>query len=158
MFIVAAALGRVGAAVASVLYRFGALRRVDHGLGVPLGALTAIVTVYVALVALVSFDTFLAPFHGAVTVDTAAVAAVRAAVAANPQFGVLAAPGMLDELAAGATKAAIPADQLGQFDQGLAFYEQDVRPQLLASALAPLLVGAGAHAPIIGRAVAFPAK
>lgn len=158
MVIAGTVVGRVGSAIASVVHRSAPLRRVDQGLGIPLGALTALVSVYVPLVALVTFDTFLAPFHGAVTVDAAAVAAVRAAVTANPQFRVLVSPEMLDEMAASVAKTAIPRDQLASFDQALGLYENELRPQLLQSILAPLVLAVGERAPVIGRHVDFPTK
>ena len=151
-------LMRVGSALVSVVHRVGILQKTDRVLGVPLGAATGLLTVYLALVAIVSFDGLIAPLHGKATVDQAAVAAVRAAVAANPQFAVMIDPGMLDTLAKQVATTAVPADQLEKFDQGLAFYEKTVRPQLLSSAIAPLLLGIGEHAPLIGRHVQFPEK
>ena len=151
-------LMRIGSALVSVVHRVGILQKTDRVLGVPLGAATGVLTVYLALVAVVSFDGLIAPLHGKATVDQAAVAAVRAAVAANPQFAVMIDPGMLDTLAKQAATSAVPADQLEKFDQGLAFYESTVRPQLLSSAIAPLLLGIGQHAPVIGRHVEFPTK
>jgi hypothetical protein len=96
--------------------------------------------------------------HGKTTVDQAAVAAVRAAMAANPQFAVMIDPSTLDEMAAQVAKTAIPADQLASFDATLGFYETTVRPALIGSAIAPVLLGVGEHTPFIGRHVDFPAK
>ncbi|MDO8562792.1 MAG: hypothetical protein Q7S25_03000, partial [Candidatus Limnocylindria bacterium] len=56
-------VGRLGGALASLVHRVGVLGSADHVLGVPLGALTGLVAVYLVLVALVSFDNVLAPFH-----------------------------------------------------------------------------------------------
>jgi hypothetical protein len=151
-------LMRIGMVIVSVVHRIGILQKTDRVLGVPLGAATGLLTAYLALVAIVSFDGLIAPLHGKASVDQAAVAAVRAAVAANPQFAVMIDPGTLDTLAAQVAKSAVPADQLAKFDQALSFYETTVRPQLLASAIAPLLLGVGEHAPIIGRHVQFPEK
>jgi len=142
----------------SLVHRVGVLRRADHVLGVPLGALTGLVAAYLALVAMVSFDNVLAPFHGKATVDQAAVAALRAALAVNPQFAVMVDPSMLDAMAAQVAKQAIPADQLATFDQTLAFYEGTVRPALLASVSAPILLAVGERLPFIGRHVDFPTK
>ncbi len=155
-FIGGGILGRIGALIAGLIHRVGVLKRVDQGLGVPLGAVLALLTVYFALVALVSFDGILAPFHGKPTVDEAAVAAVRAAVASDPQFAVIVDPKTLDRMAAAATKAAIPRDRVATFDQALAFYEDEVRPQLLASILAPVILAVGEHVPFIGHHVAYP--
>jgi hypothetical protein len=156
--IAASFLMRIGGALVSIVHRVGILQKTDRVLGVPLGAVTGLMTAYLALVAIVSFDTVIAPLHGKASVDQAAVAAVRAAVAANPQFAVMIDAGMLDTLAKQVATTAVPADQLEKFDQGLAFYESTVRPQLLSSAIAPLLLGIGQHAPVIGRRVEFPTK
>ena len=155
---VAAFVGRLGGSLASLVHRVGVLRSADHVLGVPLGALTGIVAAYLALVAIVSFDNVLAPFHGKPTVDQAAVAALRAALATNPQFAVMVDPSMLDALAAQVAKQAIPADQLATFDQTLAFYEGTVRPALLASVSAPILLAVGERLPFIGRHLDFPTR
>ncbi len=64
----------------------------------------------------------------------------------------------LDAMATQVAKSAIPADQIATFDQALASYESDVRPALLASVSAPLLLAAGEHLPFIGRHVDFPTK
>jgi len=151
-------LMRIGGTLVSFVHRIGILQKTDRVLGVPLGAATGVLTVYLALVAIVSFDGLIAPLHGKATVDQAAVAAVRAAVAANPQFTVMMDAGTLDTLAAQVAKTAVPADQLAKFDQTLSFYETTVRPQLLTSAIAPFLLGFGEHAPLIGRHVQFPDK
>ncbi len=154
----AAFVGRLGGLLASLVHRVGVLRSADQVLGVPLGALTGVVAAYLALVAIVSFDNVLAPFHGKATVDQAAVAALRAAVATNPQFAVMVDPSMLDALAAQVAKQAIPADQLATFDQTLAFYEGTVRPALLASVSAPILLAVGERLPFIGRHLDFPTR
>ncbi|MDE3112533.1 MAG: hypothetical protein KGN00_06295 [Chloroflexota bacterium] len=155
-FIAGGILGRIGALVAVLVHRVGLLKRADQGLGVPLGGVLALVSVYFALVALVSFDDILAPFHGKPTVDAAAVAAVRAAVASDPQFAVMVDPKTLDEMAATAAKSAIPRDQVAKFSEALAFYESEVRPQLLGSILAPAILAVGEHVPFIGHHLAYP--
>lgn len=149
---------RFASMLVGVVHRVSVLKAGDHVLGVPLGAATALVSVYVALVAVVSFDGLLAPFHGKPTIDEAAVAALKTALAANPQYGVMIDQGTLDAMAAQVTTSAIPADQVAKFDQTLAYYEADVRPQLLHSAFAPVILGLGEHAPLIGRHVSYPTQ
>ncbi len=149
---------RIGGSLVALVHRVGVLKAADHMLGVPLGALTGLVAAYVAVVAVVSFDNVIAPLHGKATVDQAAVAAVRAAVAANPQFALMVDPSMLDAMAAQVAKTAIPADQLATFDQTLAFYETTVRPALVASVSAPIHLAIGERLPVIGRHVDFPTK
>lgn len=149
---------RVGGMLTSLVDRVSVLKAADHVLGLPLGAVTGLVAVYLGLTAVVSFDNLLAPFHGKPTVDQAAVAAMRAAVAANPQFSVMLDQATLDAMATQVAKSAIPADQLATFDQTLAFYESTVRPALVASVTAPIILGVGEHLPFIGRHVEFPTK
>lgn len=149
---------RVGGVLMSLVHRVSILRAADHTLGLPLGAVTGLIAVYAALVAMVSFDNLIAPFHGKPSVDQAAVAAIRAAVAANPQFGVMIDPGMLDTMATQVAKSAIPADQLAKYDQILGYYEGTVRPQLVASNIAPVVLRVGEPLPLIGRHVEFPTK
>lgn len=154
----ASLIARVGGMLVSLIHRVGLLKRADQAVGVPLGAVLALVPVYAALLAVVSFDGVIAPLHGKATVDQAAVAAVRAAVAANPQFGVMIDPGTLDQMAQQVAKSAIPADQIASIDSSLSYYEKDVRPQLLSSALAPLILNIGARLPVIGHEVSYPQK
>lgn len=154
----AGVVARVGSGLLSLVHRVGILEKADKVLGLPLGAVTGVVTVYLALVAIVSFDNVIAPLHGKASVDQAAVAAVRAAIAANPQFGALLDPSTLDAMASQVARSAIPSDQIATYDKTLALYESDVRPQLLSSALAPLIVKVGELAPFIGRHVDFPTK
>jgi uncharacterized membrane protein required for colicin V production len=149
---------RVGGVLVSLVHRVRMLKAADHVLGLPLGAVTGLVAVYLGLVAVVSFDNLLAPFHGTPTVDQAAVAAMRTALAANPQFSVMVDEATLDAMAVQVAKSAIPADQIGSFDQSLAFYETSVRPALIASASAPILLSIGERLPFIGRHVEFPTK
>jgi uncharacterized membrane protein required for colicin V production len=149
---------RIGGVLVGLVHRVSLLKAGDHVLGLPLGAATGLVAVYLGLVAVVSFDNLLAPFHGKPTVDQAAVAAMRTALAANPQFSVMVGQATLDAMATQVAKQAIPADQLATFDQTLGFYEATVRPALVASVSAPVLLSVGEHLPFIGRHVEFPAK
>ena len=154
----ASIVGRVGAMVVSLVHRVGLLKAADHTLGVPLGAVTGLVAVYAALTAVVSFDNLLTPFHGKASVDQAAVAAMKAALQANPQFGVMIDQATLDTMATQVVKQAIPADQLATYDQTLSFYEGTVRPALIASLLAQPILGVGERLPILGRHVDFQTK
>jgi hypothetical protein len=147
-----------GSRLVAIVHRVGFLQKIDHVLGVPMGAVTGVIAIYLALVAVISFDNMIAPLHGNATVDQAAVAAMRAAVAANPQFSVMIDPSMLDTVAKQVATSAVPADQLEKFDQTLAFYESSVRPQLLTSVVAPILLSVGERVPLLGRHVPYPAK
>ena len=149
---------RIGSVLVGLVHRVSFLKAADNVLGVPLGIATGLVTVYLALVAVVSFDAIVGPMHGKASVDQAAVAAMRAAVAANPQFSVMIDPGTLDAMATQVATAAIPTDQVAKINQTLGYYETSVRPQLLSSAIAPTLLSIGEHLPFIGRHVEYPAK
>jgi uncharacterized membrane protein required for colicin V production len=149
---------RIGGAFTSLVHRVSVLKAADHVLGLPLGIVTGLVAVYLGLTAVVSFDNLLAPFHGKPTVDQTAVAAMRAAVAANPQFSVMLDPATLDAMATQVAKSAIPAEQLATFDQTLAFYETTARPALVASVSAPIILSVGEHLPFLGRHVDFPTR
>ena len=154
----ASIVGRVGSVLVSLVHRFAILKAADHTLGVPLGAATGLVAVYLGLTAVVSFDNMLAPFHGKATVDQAAVAAMKAALQANPQFSVMIDQGTLDTMATQVVKQAIPAEQLATYDQTLSFYEGTVRPALLSSVLVQPMLAVGERLPLLGRHVDYPAK
>lgn len=156
--VVSSLILRIGSVLVGLVHRVRILKAADNVLGVPLGIATGLVTVYLALVAVVSFDSVIGPLHGKASVDQAAVAAMRAAVAANPQFSVMIDEGTLDTIAAQVATSAIPTDQLAKVDQTLGYYESSVRPQLLSSAIAPTLLSLGERIPFIGRHIDFPTK
>ena len=156
--VIASFVFRIGSMVVGLVHRVSILKAADNVLGVPLGVATGLVTVYLALVAVVSFDSVIGPLHGKASVDQAAVGAMRAAVTANPQFSVMLDPGTLDTMAAQVATAAIPTDQVAKINETLGYYETSVRPQLLSSAIAPTLLSFGEHLPFIGRHVEFPTK
>ncbi len=154
-------LGAIGGMLIRVVYRFGVLKRFDKVAGVPLGAATAAITLYVALVGVIALDGWLAPLHS--TGGTAAIgpqqfAAVQKLAAANPALAAFADPVMLNEVATAAAKSAIPPDQLAKYDAALGFYETSVRPALLVSKIAPALLALGEKLPVIGQHVVFPTK
>ena len=156
--VVSSFIFRAGSVLVGLVHRVSLFKAADRVLGIPMGAATGLVAVYVALLAVVSFDTVIAPLHGKATVDQAAVAAMRAAVAANPQFSVMLDPGTLDAMATQVATAAIPADQVAKINETLGYYESTVRPHLRASAIAPTLLSLGERLPFIGRHVEFPTK
>jgi len=151
-------LGAVGSVLVAVIHRFGILKKFDKVAGVPLGAATAALTVYVALIGVVTLDGWLAPLHGGLAVGPQQVAAVQKLAALNPTLGAFADPTTLNTLVTAATKAPIPTDQLSQYDAALGFYENTVRPSLIGSKLAPALLAAGQNLPVIGQHVDFPTK
>ncbi len=158
LFIGGTLLGRVGGVLVGLVYRFGALRRLDQLAGVPLGAVTAAVGVYVAILGTLALDGWLSPLHGKASLEVQDIAAVQALAEANPALAVFADPAMLRSLASAATSSPLAADQLAKFDTTLAFYEQTIRPELLQSRIAPLLLAIGEALPIIGRHAELPTR
>ena len=151
-------LGAVGGILVRVVYRFGLLKRLDKVAGIPLGAATAAITLYVALVGVIALDGWLAPLHGADAIGPQQLKAVQALAATNPTLAAFADPTMLNEIATAAAKSAIPPDQLAKYDAALGFYETSVRPALLLSKIAPALLAIGERLPIVGQHVVFPTK
>lgn len=158
LFIGGAVLGRVGGVLVGLVYRVPALRRLDRVVGIPLGGLTAVVGVYVAILGTLALDGWLSPLHGKATLEVQDIAAVQALAAANPSLAMFADPAMLKTLATAATSSPLAADQLAKFDTTLAFYEQTVRPELLKSRIVPLLLTLGEALPIVGRHAELPTE
>ncbi len=149
-------LGAVGGMLVRLVYRFGILQRFDKVAGIPLGAATAAITLYVTLVGVIALDGWLAPLHGTAAIGPQQLKAVQSLAATNPTFAAFADPTMLNEMATAAAKAAIPADQLAKYDAALGFYEGSLRPALLTSKIAPALLAIGEKLPLVGQHVDFP--
>lgn len=158
LFIGGAVLGRAGGVLVGLVYRFQVLRRIDRVVGIPLGAVTATVAVYVAVLGTLALDGWLSPLHGKATIDVQDVSAIQALAAANPSLGIFADPAVLQAMAAAATSSPVAADQLAKFDATLAFYEQTVRPELLQSRIIPVLLMLGESLPVIGRHAELPTE
>jgi hypothetical protein len=158
LFIGGAVLGRIGGVLVGLVYRFQILRRIDKVVGIPLGAATATVAVYVALLGTLALDGWLSPLHGKATIDVQDVSAIQALAAANPSLGIFADPAVLKAMATAATSSPVAADQLAKFDATLAFYEQTLRPELLHSRIVPVLLMLGESLPFIGRHAELPTK
>jgi hypothetical protein len=151
-------LGAVGGMFIRLVYHFGVLKSVDKVAGVPLGAATAAITLYLALVGTIALDGWLAPLHGKVAIGPEQLAAVEKIAAVNPTFSAFADPTMLNSIAIAAQSAPIPTDQLAKYDAALGFYETSVRPSLLTSRIAPAILALGEHLPLIGQHVVFPTQ
>lgn len=156
LFIGGTVIGRVGGVLVGLVYRVPALRRFDQLMGIPLGAVTAGVGVYVAVLGTLALDGWLSPLHGKATIDLQDIAAVQALAAANPSLAMFADPAVLTALATAATESPLAADQLAKFDATLAFYEQTVRPELLQSRIVPVVLALGESLPVIGRHAELP--
>jgi colicin V production protein len=158
LFIGGAVLGRVGGVLVGLVYRFQVLRRIDKVVGIPLGAVTATVAVYVAILGTLALDGWLSPLHGKATFDVKDVTAIQAIAAANPSLGIFADPAVLRAMVTAATSSPVAADQLAKFDATLAFYEQSVRPELLQSRIIPVLLMLGESLPFVGRHAELPTE
>lgn len=156
LFIGGMLLGRVGGVLVGLVYRVQALRKLDQIVGIPLGAATAVVGVYVAVLGTLALDSWLSPLHGKAAIEVQDIAAVQALAAANPSLGIFADPAVLKAMASAATSSPVAADQLAKFDATLAFYEQTVRPELLQSRIVPVLLVVGESLPFIGRHAELP--
>ena len=150
-------VGAIGGFLVRLVYHFGILKSFDKVAGIPLGALTAAVTLYVALVGVTVLDGWLAPLHGA-TIGAQQLVAVQKLAQINPTLSAFADPTVLNSIVSAAAKAPIPADQLAKYDAALGFYESSVRPALLTSKIAPAILALGEHLPVIGQHVDFPTK
>lgn len=156
LFVGGMILGRVGGVLVGLVYRVPALRRLDQLVGIPLGAVTGAVAVYVAVLGILAVDGWLSPLHGKATFDVQDIAAVQAVAAANPSLAMFADPAVLSALATATTSSPLAADQLAKFDATLAFYEQTIRPELLQSRIVPVVLAVGESLPIIGRHAELP--
>lgn len=151
-------LGLVGGLFARLVYTIGAFAKLDKAAGIPLGAATAALTLYVALIGVVAVDGWLAPIHNKTALGTADLTALEGIAAKNPALAMFADPTAIQAVADAAVKAPIATDQLTKYDAALGVYELQVRPQLLSSRLAPLILSLGEGLPVVGRHVDFPTK
>ena len=151
-------LGAIGGMLIRLVYHFGVLKRLDKVAGIPLGAATAAVTLYVVLVGTVVVDGWLGPLHGGLAIGPEQLASVQKLAALNPALSMFADPTTLNELVTVAAKAPIPADQLAKYDAALGFYESSVRTAVLSSKIAPAMLAVGEHLPIVGQHLDFPTK
>lgn len=158
LFVGGAVLGRVGGVLVDLVYRVQVLRRIDKVVGIPLGAVTATVAVYVALLGTLAVDGWLSPLHGKATIELKDISAIQALAAANPALGIFADPAVLQAMATAATSSPVAAEQLAKFDATLAFYEQTIRPELLQSRIVPMLLAVGESLPFIGRHAELPTE
>ena len=151
-------IGTIGGMFIRLVYHFGVLQKLDKVAGIPLGAATAAITLYVALIGTIALDGFLSPLHGTATIGPQQLAAVSKLAAVNPALAAFADPGTLSTLAAAAAATPLATDQLAKYDAALGFYESTVRPSLLTSKIAPAILALGEHLPVIGQHVDFPTK
>lgn len=149
-------LGWVGSFLVGLISRFQVFRRLDQLAGMPLGAVAAGASVYLSLVGVVTLDGWLGPLHDKAALSQQDIAALQQIFVANPAARVFADPALLSAMAEAAAKSPIAADQLAKLSGAISIYEHDVRPQVLQSRIAPVVLSLGANLPIIGRHVDYP--
>ena len=158
LFVGGTVFSAVATFVVGIVHRVGILRRFDKVLGVPLGMVTATVTLYVAVLATLVLDGWLDPLHGKTAFGPQDIAALQSVAGANPAFATFADPQMLKVLAQSAAKAPVASADLQKVDSAIAFYEEKVRPELLSSRIVPVLLAIGEKLPYIGRPAMLPAR
>ena len=147
---------RVGMFLVGLIHRFGLLQKFDKVLGIPIGMATAAVVLYVTLLGTLTLDAWLDPLHGKAAIGTQEIAALQTMAKLNPTLSVFASPTVLQGLLESAGKGPLSGDQLSQADGALGFYEEKVRPELLASRIVPVILAVGAKLPYIGRPATLP--
>lgn len=150
---------RVGMMLAGLIHRFGFLHKIDKVLGIPIGMATAAIALYVALLGTLTLDAWLDPLHGKASIGAEDIATLQTIAKANPTLAVFANPAMLQSLLATVTaKGSVSETDLSQADAALGFYEETVRPELLVSKLAPIVLALGEKLPFIGRPATLPTR
>jgi uncharacterized membrane protein required for colicin V production len=149
-------LGWLGAFLVGLISRVKLIKRLDQVCGVPLGAVAAGASVYLSLVGAVTLDGWLGPLHDKTALSQQDIAALQQMVATNPAARAFADPAMLSAMAEAAAKSPVTSEQVAKVSAAISLYEHDIRPQLLSSHLAPLVLSFGADLPIIGRHVDYP--
>lgn len=144
--------------VVGIVHRVGVLKRFDKVLGIPLGMVTAAVTLYVAVLATLVLDGWLDPLHGKTAFGPQDIATLQSVAGANPAFAAFADPQTLKLLAQSAAKAPVASADLEKADSAVAFYEEKVRPELLSSRIVPILLAIGEKLPYIGRPATLPER
>ena len=137
--------------VTGLVHLIPGLRTFDRMAGALVNGLVAFVLVYATLVALVSFDTVVQPINNATKLTVQQINALRTLVKRNPQFAWLIDDGQLQRMAQEAVQSPVAFGDIGYFDFTISAYEQQVRPQLIHSRVAPVILRLGQRLPIIGR-------
>ena len=150
--------GLIGRTLFKTAFRLPLARQADKVLGAAVHGALAGVIVYVVLLGMAGVDNVLGPISGVATIGSAQVAATRSLLGQYPEAGSFIDPAQLAQLGSQAALRPVPFAALGQYAQALAWYEQELRPQLRGSRLAPLVLRLGAHLPVVGRPVKLPAR
>ena len=148
--------GIAGRVVGAITDRIPLVRTVDKPAGVIFNALLSLVFLYVVISGMVSLDGALEPIHRATQLGSAQVAELRKKIADTPGVGLLVGNHSLDQMQTDAAQGAVPATKIGQYDGLIGIYESRVRPQLVGSTLAPIVLAMGEKIPVVGHHQSFP--
>src|SRR5438046_3246214 len=85
LFVGGTVFSAVATFVVGIVHRVGILRRFDKVLGVPLGMVTAAVTLYVAVLATLVLDGWLDPLHGKTAFGPQEIAALQSVAGARSE-------------------------------------------------------------------------
>jgi uncharacterized membrane protein required for colicin V production len=124
--------------------------------GLVLNALLSFVLLYVAISGLVTLDHALDPIHRFSQVGPAQAAQLKRSLSQAPGAAFFIDRPSLDQLGGQAGASPVPVSNLGTFDAWLGFYENKVRPELVHSSLAPLVLRGGEKLPVVGHHQDFP--
>ncbi|HYM49435.1 MAG TPA: CvpA family protein [Candidatus Limnocylindrales bacterium] len=151
--VIGLATGVVGRTLLGATFRLPLARQADKVVGAAVHGALAGVIVYVVLVAMAGADRVLTPITTALSIGSTQMAATQTLLSQYPEASGFLDPGQLSRLSSVAAVHPVPFAALGQYAEALAWYEQQLRPQLKGSRLAPLVLQYGAHLPIVGRPV-----
>jgi uncharacterized membrane protein required for colicin V production len=146
-----------GRAAAAVAHRIPLMNSIDRFAGAAGHAVITLVLAYIVLAGFISLDGLLQPIRGVASITSDQVSQLQANLASDPLASSLAGADGLNSLVTDTSKGPVSADQLGSYDQALAIYQQQVRPQLVSSKLAPYVLQFGRDIPFIGHDLQMPA-
>jgi hypothetical protein len=152
------AVGIGGRMLLQSLFRLPLTRQLDKSLGAIANGGLAFVIVYVVLLGLVGAGTVLDPIAQVSAVRAPQIAAMRVLMAQNPGAAAVIPAAEFGQLAGATSTRALPIEQLGQYARVIDYYERTLRPQLVNSQLAPLVLRLGSHLPLVGRHATLPRK
>jgi uncharacterized membrane protein required for colicin V production len=124
---------------------------IDRTAGAVVHGVLAFVLVYLAIGALLDFDSKVYPMLRSGQVTAAQVRDYRRLVEQNPLAGSAADKQKLAQAEADAQKQPIPLSSFQQLEGFLNFYVHDIREPMTQSRLAPIVNNIGGRLPVIGH-------
>jgi hypothetical protein len=145
------ALGLATRPLVAIIRRLPGVRPVDRYGGAALNGLITLVLAYLAIGAILDFDRDIRPTLERGVVTFQQIEAYRQAVESNPVARQYADDAQIRALERQALDHPIPVRLFQDLEGFLSFYVTWVRDPLLQSRLAPIIIAAGGHLPIIGH-------